>query len=96
MSSDEIKIGETTQMRLSGHKVGVSNIWERELPDDKGVVAPRMSALLSILEIASARELDVMVFAGSVLELGPDRYCIVRVEEGQTAPGDIFLRKLAP
>ncbi len=97
MTSNEIKIGETTQATLSGHRVGVSNIWERDLPDADGNVAPRMSATLSITEVATGKETpDFQVSAGSVVTLGADRYCVVRVEAAPDEPGDIYLRKLPP
>lgn len=96
MASDEMTIRETTQPTISGHLVGVSNIWERELPDDKGVIAPRLSASLSIQDLASNQVRNEKVFAGSILLLGPDRYCVVSIEEGGATPGAITLRKLAP
>ncbi|BAZ32087.1 hypothetical protein NIES4074_45890 [Cylindrospermum sp. NIES-4074] len=102
MTSNEITIKESTQPTISGHLVGVSNIWERELPDDQGAIAsggrfaiaPRMSASLSIQDIASEQTRAEKVFAGSVLSLGADRYCVVNVEEGNSTPGMITLRKI--
>jgi hypothetical protein len=94
MTGDEITIRETTQAQLSGHLVGVGNIWERDLPDDRGVIAPRLSASLSIEEIASREARSEKVFVGSVLSLGADRYAVVNVEEGESEPGSITLRKL--
>jgi hypothetical protein len=92
--SNEIAIRETTQPTLSEHLVGVSNIWERELPDDAGVIAPRLSANLSILNLASKQSRVEKVFAGSVFLLGTDRYYVVNVEEGKSGPGLITLRKV--
>jgi hypothetical protein len=92
--SDERTIRETTQTEISGHLVGVGNIWERELPDEDGVIAPRLSATLSIFNLASQEERSEKVFAGKVVILGADRYEVVRVEEGETQPGSITLRQL--
>lgn len=94
MSSDEMTIQETTQPAISGHLVGVSNIWERSLPDGQGVVASRLSATVTIRDVASQQTRVERVFAGSVLSLGADQYCVVRVEPGKSAPGAITLRKL--
>jgi hypothetical protein len=94
MMSDEMTIRETAQPTISGHQVGVSNIWERELPDEKGVILPRVSASLTIKNLVSNRTRVEKVFAGSVVVLDPDRYCVVDVEEGQTSPGAITLRKI--
>jgi hypothetical protein len=97
MSSDEITIAATTQPELSGHLVGVGNIFERDLPDDKGVVAPRMSATLAITSRASHQTRHEDVFAGSVIALGADRYAVVAVVEGKKGQrGSITLRRLPP
>jgi hypothetical protein len=93
MNHEEITIRETTQPTISGHLVGVSNIWERDLPDGQGVVASRLSATLSILDLASQQTRIEKVFAGSILSLGADRYCVAKVEAGKSAPGTITLRK---
>ncbi|HBL13671.1 MAG TPA: hypothetical protein DD379_20190 [Cyanobacteria bacterium UBA11162] len=94
MTSDEIIIRETTQPTISGHLVGVSNIWERELPDDKGVIVPRLSANLSIMDIATEQTRNEKVFAGNRVSLGGDSYCVVKIEEGESAAGTITLRKI--
>jgi hypothetical protein len=94
MTSDKMTIRETTQLTISGHLVGVGNIWERDLADDQGVIASRLSANLSIQDLASKQTRVEKVFAGSVLTLGTDRYCVVNVEEGESAPGSISLHKL--
>jgi hypothetical protein len=91
--SDEIVIQETTVGTISNHAVGVSNIFEREIPNDKGVIASRMSATLSILDIASEQTSREEVFAGSVISLGSDRYCVVNVEYGNSS-GSVTLRKI--
>lgn len=96
MVEGEITVRETTQPSLSGHLVGVSNIWERNLPDDHGIVAQRMSAQLSILEVATRATRTEYVAPGSTLTLGQDRYRVISVSEGRTAPGMIVLRKLTP
>lgn len=95
MTSDEITIRETTQPTISGHLVGVGNIWERELPDDKGIIASRLSASLSILDLASEQTRSEKVFTGSIISLNADRYCVVNVEEGIAEPGTITLRKIS-
>jgi hypothetical protein len=93
MKEDETTIRETTQAMISGHLVGVSNIWERDLPDRQGVTAPRLSASVTIRDMSSQQSRVDKVFAGSVLTLGADRYCVVDVESGKSSPGAITLHK---
>jgi hypothetical protein len=92
MSEDEITISETAQAEISGHLVGVGNIWERELPDETGAIAARLSARLSIFEIATEAHRHQTVFAGNLIILGEDRYQVVGVEEGDEL-GSITLRR---
>lgn len=94
MVDNELTIRETTQPALSGYWVGVGNIWERDLPDEQGIVAPRLSAALAIHDPASGQTRHEKVFAGSILTLGADRYLVVSVEEGDAIPGAITLRRL--
>jgi hypothetical protein len=96
MTNADITIRESTQPTLSGHLVGVSNIWERELSDAHGVLASRLSAKLSIVDVGSGRARHESVAMGSVIVLGADRYSVVQVAEGEATPGTITLRRLAP
>lgn len=96
MADDILKLRQTTQTELSGRHVGVANILERELPDQNGAVASRMSALLNIYDPSTRESAKKTVSAGSVVEIGDDKYCIIHVEQGETSPGWISLRKLAP
>src|SRR5687767_12923796 len=48
MAGEVLKLRETTSNSLSQMDVGISNIFERDLPDDKGVTASRLSAVLVI------------------------------------------------
>jgi hypothetical protein len=95
MTNDPIRIRETTQPALSGQLIGVSNIWERDLPDEHGVVASRLSADVSVFDPASRTARRQEVYAGSVLAVGADRYCVVEVEGGKSAPGSITLRRIS-
>jgi hypothetical protein len=94
MNNEEMTIQETTQPTISGHLVGVSNIWERDLPDSQGVIASRLSATVTIRDLTSQQSRVEKVFAGSVLSLGADDYCVVSVKPGKSAPGAITLRKM--
>ena len=109
MTSDKMTIRETTHDEptyavhdvihyavgnMPGAVPNTANIWERDLADDQGVIASRLSANLSIQDLASKQTRVEKVFAGSVLTLGTDRYCVVNVEEGESAPGSISLHKL--
>jgi hypothetical protein len=93
MNTDQLTIRETTQRVIAGMSVGVSNIWARELPDDNGVVASRVSATVTIHDPASGQSREQKVFAGSVLDIGSEHYSVVGVQEGTKEPGDLTLRK---
>ena len=93
MNDDELTIRETTQRVIAGLDVGVSNIWARELPDDNGVIASRLSAAVSIHDPVSGQSREQKVFAGSVLSIGSECYRVVAVKEDTTAPGNLTLRK---
>ncbi len=72
-----------------------SNIFSRDQPDAAGVVAPRLSANLSILDKATRTERHDKVFVGSVVALGADRYRVERAEEGKNGGfGRVVLRRL--
>lgn len=96
MAEDVLKLRQTTQTELSERRVGVANILERDLPDEHGVVASRMSALLNVHDPKTGESVKEKVFVGSVVSIGADRYCVVSVEQGKASPGSISLRKLAP
>jgi hypothetical protein len=96
MSDDEITITETTVAKISGYRVGVGNVWERQLKDDQGVTALRMSASMAIFDPDSGQEYERKVFAGNTVSLGTDRYLVVKVHEGASGLGSITLRKITP
>lgn len=96
MTDSGITIGETTQPALSGYLVGVSNIWERELPGRDGTLATRMSAQLSIFDPSTRTARTEFVGADDTIELGGDRYRVAAVTAGRSAPGSIVVRRLAP
>jgi len=96
MEKDVLRLRETTMPTLSERRVGISNIFERDLPDDKGVVASRLSALLTIHDPKTKESRKEKVIVGSMVSIGADRYCVVDIEEGKTEPGSISVRKLAP
>jgi hypothetical protein len=92
---EPIAIRESTQALISGYRVGVSNIWERDVADADGVIASRLTAQVTLTDpgLDQSRRLDVAV--GSVLFLGDDRYRVVNVVEGISAPGAIALQPLS-
>jgi hypothetical protein len=96
MQDEVLRFRETTNPTLSDHQVGISNIFERDLPDAKGVVAPRLSAVLVIFDPATKQSRRETVATGTTVAIGADRYCVVGVEEGKSGPGWVSLRKLAP
>jgi hypothetical protein len=84
---------ETTQPTLSGVSVGISNIFDRDVPDDRGKVSTKLSAQLSITDPTSQQTHRETVIAGSIVVLGADHYCVTRIEEGVTEPGSIAVRE---
>jgi len=95
MADEILTLRETTNPTLSDHQVGISNIFERDLPDASGVVAPRLSAVLVIFDPATKQSRRETVMADSVVTIGSDRYCVLSLEEGKAQPGSISVRKLA-
>lgn len=94
MTGEVLKFRETTSNTLSNKDVGVSNIFERDLPDEQGVIAPRLSAVLVIHDPHTDEIRRETVFAGNIVSIGDDRYSVVSVERGQGSPGWISLRQV--
>lgn len=94
MTGEVLKFRETTSNTLSNKDVGISNIFERDLPDDKGTIAPRVSGVLVIHDPKTDEIQRETVFAGSVVSIGGDRYCVVSVELGKGSPGWVSLRQV--
>lgn len=88
-------IKETTQQELSGHMVGVSNIWERKLPGADGVVEQRLSANLSIMEKETRQERDSKVLVGAEVTLGKSTWRVTNIERGASARGSLTLVEVA-
>ena len=93
--NDEMTIRETTQPAIGNHLLGVSNIWERELPDDRGVVAARLSATLNIADPATGEARREFVIVGSEFSLGAERYRVVNIDEGASDLGAITVRRIS-
>jgi hypothetical protein len=92
--TDDQTYRETTNPTLSNHQVGISNIFERDLPDKSGTVASRLSAILVIFDPNTKQTRRETVIAESEVTIGGDRYCIVKLEEGKSSPGSVTFRKL--
>jgi hypothetical protein len=95
MADNVMTFQETTNPTLSDHEVGISNIFERELPDAGGNIAKRLSAVLVIFDPASQQSRRETVAVDSVVTIGTDRYCVVGLQAGTGQPGSISMRKLA-
>ena len=97
MTSDsDIIIIETTQLKMFHYLVGVSNIWERELPDQQGVIKPRLSANINIFDLDSKESREQEVFSESIIALEGQNYRVVNVNDGtHTRPGSITLQKMS-
>jgi hypothetical protein len=96
MEGDVLRFRETTSQTLSDQDVGISNIFERELPDEKGAVERRMSAVLVIHDPDTDEIKRETVYAGSVVAIGGDRYRVLSVDAGTDAPGWISMKKVTP
>jgi hypothetical protein len=95
MAGDVLRFRETTSNTLSSKDVGISNIFERDLPDEKGAVASRLSAVLVIHDPDTDEIRREIVFAGNVVSIGGDRYRVENVERGKDAPGWVSLRRVS-
>ena len=91
---EPIAIQESTQALISGRLVAVSNIWERDAPDADGVIAPRLTAQVTVADPGPDGSCRLDVAVGTVLVLGADRYRVVDVVRTVSAPGAITLRPL--
>jgi hypothetical protein len=94
MSQDVLRLRETTNPSLSKRQVGISNIFERDLPDASGAVASRLSAVLVIFDPETKESRRETVIESSVVTIGDDRYCVVALEEGKNEPGWVSIRKM--
>jgi hypothetical protein len=94
--SDETTIRETTQPTIANHLVGVSNIWKRDLPDGRGVVANRLSATVTIVDPVTQEARREFVIVGSTFALGAEWYRVVNIDEGASNLGAITVRRIPP
>ena len=95
MENQLLRFRETTNPTLSDREVGISNLFERDLPDASGAIARRVSASLSIYDPATRDEREEIVVAGSEVTIGADRYCVVAIDLPPDEPGWVSFRKLA-
>lgn len=91
---DELTIRETTQAAIGDHFVGVGNIWERDLPDDAGVIAPRLSAHVFVAEQTSSDSQRHTVTVGSTLPVGNAEYRVINIDEGHGELGSVTVRRM--
>jgi hypothetical protein len=96
MEKEVLKFRETSNPTLSDRQVGISNIYERDLADDSGIVAPRLSAVLVIHNSSSNDSRRQTVVVNSSVEIGADTYCVTAIEEGKNEPGSVSFRKVRP
>lgn len=73
---------ETAVCDLSGQRVGVANIYERDFVDSGGQRSKHLSAQLVIFDSTSRGERTEKLFAGNTVNIGADQYCLVQVNEG--------------
>ncbi len=91
-----LTIREATSPEFAGHQVAPTNIFERDLPDDTGKVARRVSSRLSIMQRATRKEWTEMVILGSRIQLGNETWCVEQLVMGESEPGSMTLRRMAP
>lgn len=95
MGGDVMTFTQGANPTVSDHHVGISNIFDRELPDAGGTVASRASAVLVIFDPAKQTTRRETVIANSIVAIKDDRYCVVAITHGRGERGTISLRKLA-
>ncbi|MBK7399142.1 MAG: hypothetical protein IPJ34_23355 [Myxococcales bacterium] len=86
-------ICETCVGTLEGHRVGVSNLWERSLAGPDGVVRKQPSAQLSIWRDGEPSRHEFVV-VGTRLTLGGVSYEVVMIDLPPHEPGSIALRRV--
>lgn len=88
-------ITEGTVGSIQNVRVGVSNIWEREYTDDKGITQKGPTGLISLFEPETKTEKDIIVHKGMTIDttLGNSRiiYKILNVMENKTGSGYIVI-----
>ncbi len=87
-------IRETTQVELAGHLVGVGNIFEDDEEDARAGSRTVLRATLSIQDQASGREWRKRVAEGETVSLGAARFRVEEIEEGETGPGRVVMRRV--
>jgi hypothetical protein len=95
VENGETVIQESTQPKIGNYLVGVANIWERDLPDDNGVVASRVSASVTVFDPTTNESHREFVVVGSTLLIGNDRYRVVHIDEGHSDLGAITVSRIA-
>ncbi len=89
------EIGETCVGTIEGHRVGVSNLWERSLAGPDGVVRTQPAGRLSIWKDSEPGR-DELVVVGTRITIGGVVYEVVMIDCPAKAPGSIALRKAGP
>ena len=84
MSNQEIVAGEGTVALLSGHRVGIGNIWERAYALPDGTEERGLTSLLSFPDDTS-----LVAGRGTELDLGGARWHVIDVSGGREEPGSI-------
>ena len=88
------RIDETTNPQIGTHEVGVSNLFDRELPGPDGVVAMRKGAAISVYDRETKKEEHHKVTIGTVIPIGNTSYRVVAIEYGHVGPGWIILERI--
>jgi len=93
---DVLRSGETTNLSLSDHAVGIGNIGNRQFLDENQVLVRRRSAQLAIYNFTTKKGRDEIVIEGSVVSIGGDQYCITSIEADPESRGWVSFQKLSP
>lgn len=87
---------ETAVCELSGRRIGVANIYERDFVDSQGLRSKHVSAQLVLFDPSSPEERTEKLFAGNTVNIGADQYCLVHVSEGVGEErGSVTLQKIS-
>jgi len=90
-----IEICEPCVGTIGAYRLGVGNIWERDIAGPDGVVARRPAAMVSIWTDATdaGGERHLTVVPGSEVVLGDETYRVIEVDNPPGKPGSIRLQK---
>lgn len=96
INHEGVVIRENTQANILHYRIGVANIWERDLPDDQGRIKSQMSATVAIFNTQTEESREEKVRVGSLITLDAGhQYRVLKIDEGDGEIGSITIQLLS-